>query len=148
MINYNAFDWYFIKEDKTEVFSTKYHKYVSTTDEEYLAWLADESHTPTRHPKRNGIESITQIYENIKMFKLDRESLLKAYIDSYAQSLRYENITTLLNYINSSNEQWKNEALAGQKFLTSCYEKYFELINTNEDIPWSEMKPQLPKLPD
>jgi hypothetical protein len=144
--SYNAYNWYFINDSKTQVFSTKFHKWVDVTDSEYINWV-NEGYIPTRCPQRNNQDSVAQIYENISMFPgLTREDLIVKRLDVFAQLKKYDTMISLVSYINDTNPVWKAEALQGIQFRDNTYTTYFNILETNENITWFDLEELLPPL--
>lgn len=79
----------------------------------------------------------------IKQYEKNIQSLL----DTFAKERDYDDITSLVSYINSTNETFKAEAKRGIYLRDLIWTKFYEIINKAETLPkFEELKTELPQL--
>lgn len=80
------------------------------------------------------------------------ERALDTYIDSQAQSYRYESIRTMVTYIGDPNAQFNAEGVAALEFRSRCYTLALMIIsevNQGRPVPTEEeLIAEMPKLAD
>jgi hypothetical protein len=144
---FDPFDWYWLRRDKLHAYSSKYGKEVSTSDQVYLDFISNNN-IPTSFPLDDDYKSESKKYmlEVLKRYKLDHESLIQKRLDDFAKQKNYDNMSVLISYSNSNNEVFKREAFIGITARDTTWETYFNIIDNNPEIYYSDLEELLPLL--
>lgn len=111
-------------------------------------WAVDNVPMPTIEELTNQITTY-QAQFDYDYFVEFGTSLLNDYVDSVAQQKNYSSSSTCASYINSSNQQWKNEASTFISWRDSVYSyviaQQLLMKNGSRSIPtFNEFKIELP----
>jgi hypothetical protein len=140
-------DWYWLRRNNLTVYSSKSMKEVNVTNINYQFFLK-EGHIPTSYPLGEDYktESKLSMLEVLKRYDLDNESLITKRLDDFAAEKGYDNIESLVSYVNSNIADYKNEASKGISLRDSTWKIYFDLIKDNPELYYAEIEEHLPVL--
>lgn len=119
------------------------HRDAFIYDGEYLPSLYVEGVSVTDSPVKETPEQIVARLE----------SAVDRYLDTQAQSLRYDSIKTIVTYRDDENPKFKAEGVAGYKFRSVVYTKSIEIMNDviagNRPVPTeTELLAEMPAITD
>jgi hypothetical protein len=144
---FNSNDWYWLRRNNLTVYSSKHRKEIEINHPDYINFIKI-GNNPTLYPLGDDYktESKLSMLEVLKRYKLDNESLIIKSLNDFAAEKGYSNIESLVSYVNSNIDDYKNEANKGISLRDSTWKIYFDLIKNNPELYYAEIKEHLPVL--
>ena len=149
----------------TKVENNRVAKYIPVTDvknaNELLsdikskypdAFIYDGDYLPSLYVE--GISVIdSPVKETPEQVVARLESVVDRYLDTQAQSLRYDSIKTIVTYRDDENPKFKAEGVAGYKLRSVVYTKSIQIMNDvvagNRPVPTeTQLLAEMPAIKD